>query len=108
MSKYQINIDFTNVDLTSLETDEDFKKQAKLLLPQALVKLGETVGEKTWEELNNTQNKAGTKQKFSQSEKRRFIQETGKNYQRHASNRERQELEDYIVEQLRTRKQGYT
>ncbi|CDN14599.1 hypothetical protein RintRC_0921 [Richelia intracellularis] len=38
--------------------------------------------------------------KVSQSEKRRFIQETGKNYQRKASNRERQELEDYIVEQL--------
>lgn len=107
MSKFQITIDFSNVDLTSLETDDDFKREAKILLPQALVKFGETVGEKTWEELNKTKG-TGTKQKFSQSEKRKFIQETGKNYQRHASNRERQELEDYIVEQLRNHKQETT
>ncbi|MBH8576252.1 hypothetical protein I8752_25325 [Nostocaceae cyanobacterium CENA369] len=105
MSKFQIDIDFSNVDLTSLETDDDFKREAKILLPQALVKLGETVGEKTWDELNKTKG-AGTKQKFSQSEKRKFVQETGKNYQRQASNRERQELENYIVEQLRTHKEG--
>ncbi|RCJ39216.1 hypothetical protein A6770_12305 [Nostoc minutum NIES-26] len=104
MSKFQINIDFSNVDFTSLETDDDFTREAKILLPQALVKLGETVGEKTWEELNKTKG-TGTKQKSSQSEKRKFIQETGKNYQRHASNRERQELEEYIVEQLRIHKQ---
>ncbi|MBW4612800.1 MAG: hypothetical protein KME21_05870 [Desmonostoc vinosum HA7617-LM4] len=101
MSKFQINIDFSSVDLASLETEEDFKREAKILLPQALVKVGENVGEQTWEELQKKLNKPGAKSKGSPNEKRKFIQETGKVYQRNASSRDKQELEDYIVEQLR-------
>jgi len=104
MSKFQIDIDFSNIDLASLETEEDFQREAKMLLPKALVKLGESVGEKTWEELQQKlQGTGGIKS--SPSEKRKFIQETGRTYQRNASNREKQELEDYIVEQLRQHKQ---
>ena len=105
MSNFQIDIDFSNIDLASLETEEDFQREAKMLLPKALVKLGESVGEKTWEELQVKLQATGGKLKSSPSEKRRFIQETGRTYQRNASNREKQELEDYIVEQLRQRKQ---
>ncbi|MHC5860210.1 hypothetical protein [Nostoc sp.] len=104
MSNFQIEIDFSNIDLASLETEEDFQKEAKILLPKALVKLGESVGEKTWEELQQKLQATGGKLKSSPSEKRRFIQETGRTYQRNASNREKQELEEYIVEQLRQRK----
>ncbi|MEH2055200.1 MAG: hypothetical protein V7K97_03285 [Nostoc sp.] len=104
MSNFQIDIDFSNIDLASLETEEDFQREAKMLLPKALVKLGESVGEKTWEELQVKLQATGGKLKSSPSEKRRFIQETGRTYQRNASNREKQELEDYIVEQLRQRK----
>lgn len=108
MSKFQISIDFSNVDLASLETEDDFRLEAKKLLPQALVKLGETVGENTWEELQKSLKGSGVKLNSSQSEKRKFIQETGRNYQRNASSRERQELEDYIVEQLRQHEQSAT
>ncbi|MBW4646724.1 MAG: hypothetical protein KME23_27680 [Goleter apudmare HA4340-LM2] len=94
MSKFEIEIDFSNVDLASLETEDDFQREAKHLLPKALVQLGERVGEKTWEELQKGM-------KGQQSQKRKFIQETGRTYQRNASSRERQELEDYIIEQLR-------
>ncbi|MEH2068439.1 MAG: hypothetical protein V7K47_09805 [Nostoc sp.] len=104
MTKFQINIDFSNIDLAALETEEDFQREAKILLPKALVKLGESVGEKTWEELQQGLKGSGGI-KSSQSEKRRFIQETARTYQRNASNRERQELEVYIVEQLRQHKQ---
>ncbi|MEH2409777.1 hypothetical protein [Nostoc sp.] len=105
MSKFQIDIDFSNIDLASLETEEDFQREAKILLPKVLVKLGESVGEKTWEELQEKLQGTGGKLKSSPSEKRKFIQETGRTYQRNASNRERQELEDYIIEQLRQHKQ---
>ncbi|BAY80190.1 hypothetical protein NIES25_66780 (plasmid) [Nostoc linckia NIES-25] len=105
MSKFQINIDFSNIDLAALETEDDFQREAKILLPKALVKLGESVGEKTWEELQQGLKGSGGKLKSSQSEKRRFIQETGRTYQRNASNREKQELQVYIVEQLRQHKQ---
>ncbi|MBN3871878.1 hypothetical protein [Nostoc sp. JL33] len=104
MSNFQIDIDFSNIDLASLETEEDFEREAKMLLPKALVKLGESVGEKTWEELQQKLQATGGKLKSSPSEKRRFIQETGRTYQRNASNREKQELEEYIVEQLRQHK----
>ncbi|MDZ8226048.1 MULTISPECIES: hypothetical protein [unclassified Nostoc] len=103
MSKFQIDIDFSNIDLASLETEEDFQREAKTLLPKVLVKLGESVGEKTWEELQQKlQGTGGIKS--SLNEKRKFMQETGRTYQRNASKRERQELEDYIVEQLRQHK----
>lgn len=106
MSKFQINIDFSNVDLASLDTEDDFRMEAKKLLPKALIQLGETVGEKTWEELQKSTKKPETKRNSSQSEKRKFIQETVRNYQRSASSRERQELENYIVEQLRNYKES--
>jgi hypothetical protein len=95
MSKFEIDIDFDNVDFSELETEEDFRAEAKKLLPAALVQFGEAVAVKTWEEMQTKMSGKG-----SQNEKRRFIQDTGKSYQRKASNRERQELEDYIVEQL--------
>ncbi|MCC5641037.1 hypothetical protein LC593_35460 [Nostoc sp. CHAB 5844] len=101
MSKFQIDIDFSNIELNTLETDEDLHREAKILLPQALQKLGESIGEQTWEELQKNLQQAGSKSKGSQLEKRKFIQETGRTYQRKASSREKQELEDYIVEQLR-------
>ncbi|WP_017655002.1 hypothetical protein [Fortiea contorta] len=101
MSKFSIEIDFSNVDLTSLETEDDFQREAKNLLPKALIKLGEKVGEQTWEELQKKLKGQGTKLNSSPSEKRKFIQETGRTYQRQASSRERQELEEYIIEQLR-------
>ena len=108
MSKFQIDIDFSNIDLASLETEEDFQREARTLLPKVLVKVGESVGEKTWEELQQKLQGTGGKLKSSPSEKRRFMQETGRTYQRNASKRERQELEDYIVEQLRQHKQQST
>ncbi|MEA5572047.1 hypothetical protein [Calothrix sp. UHCC 0171] len=95
------NIDFSSVDTSSLETEEEFRQEAKRLLPAALLKVGEAVAENTWEELQKNLAKAGTKVKTSASEKRQFVRETIKNYQRSASSRERQELEDYIVEILR-------
>jgi hypothetical protein len=96
MSKFEIDIDldFSTVDLASLETDDDFQREAKNLLPKALVQLGERVGERTWEELQKGM-------KGQQSQKRKFIQETGRTYQRNASSRERQELQDYIIDKLR-------
>ncbi|MBD2773890.1 hypothetical protein [Iningainema tapete] len=99
MSKFQISIDLENVDLASLDTEEDFREEAKRLLTKTLIKVGESMGEKTWENLQKGL-------KGSQSEKRKFILETGRNYQKNASRRERQELEDYIVEQLRQHKKS--
>ncbi len=101
MSKFDhIKIDFKSVDFASLDTDEDFRKEAQRLLPQTLVLVGEAMAETTWEELQKEMQKSGMKSGASQSAKRKFVQETKRTYQRNASSREKRELEDYIVEQL--------
>ncbi len=102
MNKFdEIQIDFKGVDFDSLETEEDFRKEAQRLLPEALVQLGEVMAEKTWEELQKEMQKSGIKSGASQSAKRKFIQETKRNYQRNANSRDKRELEDYIVEKIR-------
>ena len=102
MNKFEdIEIDFKGVDFDSLETEEDFRNQAQRLLPEALVQLGESVAERTWEELQKEMQKSGIKSGGSQSAKRKFIQETKRNYQRNASSRDKRELEEYIIEQIR-------
>jgi hypothetical protein len=105
MQEHQIKIDFKLVDLSSLETEDDFLQEAKRLLPEALVQLGEAVGEKTWDQLQKGLKGSGLKVNTSPSEKRKFVKETGKNYRREASARDRKELEDYIVQQLRSYKE---
>ena len=101
MNKFdEIQVDFKTVDFASLDTDEDFRKEAQRLLPQTLVQVGEAMAEKTWDELQKEMQKSGMKAGASQSAKRKFVQETKRTYQRNASSREKRELEDYIVEQL--------
>ena len=102
MNKFgDIEIDLKNVDFASLDADEDFRKEAQRLLPLALVKVGEAMAEKTWDELQKEMQKSGMKASASQSAKRKFVQETKRTYQRNASSRDKRELEDYIVEKLR-------
>ncbi len=102
MNKFDdIQIDIKNIDFDSLETEEEFRQEAQRLLPEALVQLGEAMAEKTWEDLQKEMQKSGIKSGSSQNAKRKFIQETKRNYQRNASSRDKRELEDYIVEQLR-------
>ncbi len=96
-----IEVDFKTVDFASLDTDEDFRKEAQRLLPQTLVQVGEAMAEKTWDELQKEMQKSGMKAGGSQSAKRKFVQETKRTYQRNASSRDKRELEDYIVEKLR-------
>ena len=102
MNKFdEIEIDFKGVDFDSLETEDDFRKEAQRLLPEALVQLGEVVAEKTWEDLQREMQKTGVKAGNSQSAKRKFVQETKRTYQRNASSRDKRELEDYIIERIR-------
>ena len=43
MSKFQISIDLENVDLASLDTEEDFREEAKRLLTKTLIKLPDSL-----------------------------------------------------------------
>lgn len=104
MQKEQIRIDFGQIELSDLETEEDFRQEAKRLLPEALVQIGEAMGEQTWVALQEKVKGSRSKVTTSSNEKRKFVKEAGKNYQRGATARDRKEIEDYIVEQLRSYK----
>ncbi|MBE9213633.1 hypothetical protein IQ247_13315 [Plectonema cf. radiosum LEGE 06105] len=101
MSKIDLKIKIGNVNLRSLETEDDIHKEAKRLLPQALVEIGEATAETTWVELQKQMKKSGMKPNSSSSDKRKFIQEAGRNYQRSATSTHKREIENHIVEQIR-------
>jgi len=111
VSKHMHKISFGNVDVSKLESEDDFRREAQRLLPNALVQVGEATGEVAWNELQKSfRGVPGFKANTSSSDKRKFIREAGQNYRRQVTAKDRRQLEDYIVARLRELKQskGYT
>lgn len=107
MSKDMHKISLGNVDVSRLENEDDFRREARRLLPNVLVQVGEASGEVAWRELQKSFRRVpGFKANSSSSEKRKFIREAGQNYRKQVSAKDRRELEDHIVERLRELKQS--
>ena len=107
MSTHTHKISLGNVDVSKLETEDDFRRKAQRLLPNALVQVGEASGEVAWNELQKGFRRVpGFKVNTSSSDKRKFIREAGQNYRRQATAKDRRELADYIVAALRELKQS--
>lgn len=107
VSTYTRRIDLGHVDVSKLQTDEDIRREAHRLLPEALVQIGEAAGETAWQELQRGLGSIrGFKVNSSSSDKRSFIREAGRNYRRQASEQDKRKLEDQIVQQLRERKKS--
>jgi hypothetical protein len=73
-------------------------------MPGALRKLGQASAEIAWKELQKAFSGPGFKSNKSASDKRKFIEEAGKEYARKAGVHDRKELEDHIVAQIRAQK----
>jgi len=95
------NISLGNVDVSRLETDEDFRREAKRLLPSALEQVGRAAGEEAWNAIRKAFHGPGMKRSTSPSEKRKFIQESARNYRQKADAKTKREIEDLIVQKLR-------
>ena len=107
MSTHTHKISLGHVDASRLETEDDFRREAKRLLPNALVQVGEATGEVAWDELQKgLRGVPGFKANSSSGDKSKFIREAGQNYRRQVSAKDRRELEDYIVARLRELKQS--
>jgi hypothetical protein len=50
MSTHTHKISLGHVDVSRLETEDDFRREAQRLLPNALVQVGEAAGEVAWDE----------------------------------------------------------
>lgn len=107
MSKHMHKISLGNVDVSKLQTEDDFWREAQRLLPNALEQVGEATGEVAWNELQKSFRGApGFKANTSSGDKRKFIREAGQNYRRQVTAEDRRQLEDYIVARLRELKQS--
>ena len=101
----QPTLELGNVDLAALQTEEDFRKAAKRLLPAALIQFGEQRGAKTWDALLTDRKRAPEGRPSSSPEDRaRFVHEMGQTYRRQANDKDRTMLENLIVNQLKERK----
>lgn len=105
MSTLTFSIPLGSVDLDKLETDEDYRREAQRLVPDALTRIGEKTAEVAWNELQMSfRGIPGFKGNSSSSDKSRFIREGGQNHRRSASAQDRREIEDHVIQQLREMK----
>jgi hypothetical protein len=103
MVKYEIPLDLSGLDLESLDTDEDFRREAERLLPAALEELGQAFGEAAWRRQAVAMATA-MKGREATGEMREFIQKAGRTYRRFAPASDRLALEDLLVRKLREAK----
>jgi hypothetical protein len=105
VSTYSLSIPLGSVDLDRLKTDDDFRREARRLLPDVLTGIGEKSAEVAWNELQKSfRGIPGFKGNSSSSDKSRFIREAGQNHRRNANDQDRRAVEDSIIEQLREMK----
>ena len=99
--KHDIRLDFSAVNLASLQTDADFRRTAHRLLPGALEELGQAMAEAAWARLHA---RAALRLAPSDEERLKFVAEASRRYKRHAPAADRQALEDVIIRRLKEAK----
>jgi hypothetical protein len=105
MSNLNIRLDLGSVDLAGLHTEDDYRREARRLLPSALSRLGEAVGKAAWDELQRSfKGIPGFKGNNSSSDRARFIREAGEEYKRKVNQSDKQKIEDNIVAQIKEQK----
>lgn len=104
MDKIDVEINLGEIEFGALNTEEEIRAEARKLVPKALRKIGEASAETLWIQMQKAFRGSGFKANHSSLDKRKFIEEGGKKYARETSSRDKQELEDYIVEQIRAQK----
>jgi hypothetical protein len=91
--KYK-EIKLGEVELDKMVDDDAIREEAKRKLPNVLVQIGEQTAAVSWEEIRKVF-------KTPLSEKRKFIREGGKNFNKSATHKDRQEIEDVLVERIK-------
>ncbi len=105
MATLPFEIDLGKVNLAALETEDDFRRVAKQLLPEALKQIGEQGGKKAWEKAQKAFKKIpGAKANTSSSDKQKYIRQSGEKNARNATATMKRVVEDEIVKRLRAKK----
>jgi hypothetical protein len=105
MSIIKLEVNLSHVDVSKLETDEDFRREAHRLLPNVLTQMGEQAGAITWVQLQKGLKRIpGMKVNSSSIEKQKFLREAGENHRQKASSSEQLEIEGILIEKLKAMK----
>ena len=104
MPRHEIRLDLTGVDLGALETDDDFRRAARQLLPAALEELGRALGESAWARRHPDRPAPAAKAWGPGADRKAFVGKAGRTYRLFASAQERQGLETLLVQKLREAK----
>lgn len=102
MSKRKLSLG--EVDVSSLETEDDFQREAERLLPRALEEMGRFAGETAWESMRKAFHGSVLKMSKSSGDKRKFIEQSAKEYKQSATSEDKHEILDAIIAQLREMK----
>jgi hypothetical protein len=105
MKEYQIKLPTEGVDFDSLRTDQDFRREARRLLPAVLAQLSGEAAGAAWDKWRETREgiggMAGTP---SDAERKRFMVGEPAGFRARATEEELREIEDEVVQQLREHK----
>jgi len=97
-----IRISLGDVDYSRLETDEDYREVAWEKMPEALRRIGEALGERAWDAMQNAFRGGPLKMSRSSSDRRAFIENAAQEFC--DNNLGDKEIEGYLIEQLRQNK----
>lgn len=97
--KFKINLG--NINYSTLKTDDDIRREARRVLPNVILQIGEIVGEEAWNELQKALKGSMFKPSPSSAEKQKFIRESAQEYKRKISSKEKTDLENEIILELR-------
>jgi hypothetical protein len=97
--KFKINLG--NINYSTLKTDDDIRREAQRILPNVILQIGEVVGEEAWNALQKAFKGSMFKPSPSSAEKQKFIRESAQEYKRKISSKEKTDLENEIILELR-------
>ena len=101
MVNRQFKINLGNINHSTLKTDDDIRREAQRILPNVILQIGEVVGEEAWNALQTAFKGSIFKASPSSAEKQKFIRESAQEYKRKISFKEKTDLENDIISELR-------
>ena len=95
----ELNFNLGSVNYGLLATDNDIRREAKRLLPDAIKETAESLAVTTWELFVTEMDGRGVE--IDHSQKAPFIRQAADDFIRNLGDSQRQEIEDCLVELIR-------
>jgi hypothetical protein len=107
MSNVNVRVNLSQVDLDTLNTEDEIRQATRRLVPNTLKELGEASADVAWKAFQKTFRGSGFKPNNSASDKRKFVRDASNEYVRKASVTDKKKIEDCIVEQIHAQKSSH-